>query len=144
MRVELWLAITLGSLLWLSGCSNEATEPKVAGPHTQGAASVISLDEAGFAAQIEKGVVLVDFWASWCGPCKMQAPIMEEVAGLLGDKARIAKLDVDAAQGVAKKYGISSIPTLIVFKDGKPVKRFQGLTQADALKDAVMSVLVEQ
>ena len=64
--------------------------------------------------------VLVDFWAEWCGPCKAIAPILEQVADEYGDRLQVAKLNVDEVQAVAMKYGIRSIPTLMLFKDGEP------------------------
>ncbi len=70
--------------------------------------------------------VLVDFWAEWCGPCKMIAPVLEELATELGDKIDIAKLNVDDNRNTATKYNVMSIPTLLVFKDGEPVKRLVG------------------
>ncbi len=70
--------------------------------------------------------VLVDFWATWCGPCKMLAPTIEQLAEELKDEIVVAKLDVDAAQDIAIKYQVMSIPTLVLFKDGKEVKRTVG------------------
>lgn len=70
--------------------------------------------------------VLVDFWAEWCGPCKMIAPVLEEIATEQGDKIEIAKLNVDDNPNTAMKYNVMSIPTLLVFKDGEPVKRLVG------------------
>ena len=90
-----------------------------------------------FAAQTAQGVMLVDFWAPWCGPCRRQGPIVEQVAEQLGAAAKIAKVNVDEAPKTAQKFGIESIPTLIVFKDGKPVKQFEGLTQAADLVAAI-------
>jgi len=73
-----------------------------------------------------KGVSLVDFWATWCGPCRMLAPIVEELASDYEGKAQIAKLDVDANPYTARQYGVMSIPTLIIFKDGQEVDRLVG------------------
>ncbi len=77
--------------------------------------------------------VLVDFWAEWCGPCKMIAPILAEIAGEQAGKLRIAKLNVDEATDVARRFEVMSIPTLIVFDNGEPAKRIIGATGKAAL-----------
>ena len=77
--------------------------------------------------------VLVDFFASWCGPCKMQGPIIEEVAKEMTGKAKVGKLDIDANQAVAQKYGVMSIPTLMIFKDGKEVEKMVGVQTKEDL-----------
>src|SRR5690349_6512952 len=77
--------------------------------------------------------VLVDFWAEWCGPCKMVAPVLDEIAGEHRDKITIAKLDIDANPGTARDYQVMSIPTMIVFQDGKPVKQIVGAKPKAAL-----------
>ncbi|MCB2221259.1 MAG: thioredoxin [Bacteroidetes bacterium] len=85
------------------------------------------VDDGNFDGIIGQGVSLVDFWAAWCGPCKIQGPIVDEVADELKDKANICKLDVDKNQKTAKKYGIQNIPTMLIFKDGKPVNKLVGV-----------------
>ena len=77
--------------------------------------------------------VLVDFWAEWCGPCKMIAPIVEEIASEYGEKLTVGKLDADAHPGVLQQYGIMGIPTLILFKGGEPVVRITGYHPKDKI-----------
>ncbi len=81
--------------------------------------------------------VLVDFWAEWCGPCKMIAPVLEEIAEEKSGSLRIAKLNVDEASDVARRFEVMSIPTLILFKDGQPVKRVVGAKPKQALLDDI-------
>ncbi len=81
--------------------------------------------------------VLVDFWAEWCGPCKMIAPVLEEIAEEKAGSLRIAKLNVDEASDVARRFEVMSIPTLILFKDGEPVKRVVGAKPKQALLDDI-------
>ncbi len=92
---------------------------------------------AEFDTQIQSGIVLVDFFATWCGPCKMQLPILEEVAAAVGEKAKVIKVNVDDLQDVAAKYNVSSIPTLIVFANGKMLDRLVGLQQAATLQNTL-------
>ena len=105
------------------------------------AEGVLDLNESNYAATVQSGVVLVDFWAPWCGPCKMQGPILERVAASVGDKATIAKVNVDEAPALAAQYGIRSIPTLILFKDGKPQQQLIGLQQESGLVSAINALL---
>jgi thioredoxin 1 len=79
------------------------------------------VNESNFESEVINGdkPTLVDFWAEWCGPCKALGPVLEEIADEIGEKARIVKVNVDNAQGLAQKYGIKGIPTLLFFKDGE-------------------------
>ncbi len=85
--------------------------------------------------------VLVDFWAEWCGPCKMIAPAVHDLAVEYGRKLNVAKVDVDNAPNIAMKYGVRSIPALIFFKEGKPVDQIIGAVPKGALKKKIDSVL---
>lgn len=91
--------------------------------------------DQNFAAETGSGLVLVDFWAPWCGPCKMIAPVLEELDAEMGDKVKIVKLDVDDNQQTAAQYGIMSIPTLLVLKDGQQVDKVVGFQPKEALAD---------
>jgi thioredoxin 1 len=95
----------------------------------------VAVSDASFSSTVLSSdkPVLVDFWATWCGPCKMVAPVLEEIAGEKGDQLTVAKLDVDANPETARDFQVSSIPTLILFKDGQPVKRIVGAKGKAAL-----------
>jgi thioredoxin 1 len=86
--------------------------------------------------------VLVDFWAVWCGPCRAIAPVVEELAGEYEGKLKVMKLDVDSNPQTAVTYGVQSIPTLLVFKDGKPAERIVGAVPKKVLVDKLQSVLI--
>jgi len=101
--------------------------------------AVLSLNADNFEETIGTGVTLVDFWAPWCGPCKMQLPIVEAVAAK-ATEAKIAKVNVDECPELAVKFSVRSIPTLILFKDGENKKQFIGLQQEAALIEAIASV----
>jgi thioredoxin 1 len=83
--------------------------------------------------------VLVDFWAPWCGPCRMQGPIVEQLAQEVGETAVVGKLNSDEYPEIASRYGIQGIPTLIVFENGKPKKGFVGVTPASTLRPALLN-----
>jgi thioredoxin 1 len=84
---------------------------------------------------------LVDFYATWCGPCKMQAPILEQVASEVGDDAKILKVDIDNNMDAARQYGVRSVPTLILFKEGKEVWRQAGVSQKGLLVETINRVI---
>lgn len=95
------------------------------------------LTAQNFAHKTKSGVVLVDFWADWCMPCRMMAPILNEVAEATEGSATIYKLNVDEQQQVAAKYGIRNIPTMILFKDGKEVERIIGVKPKDSIISSI-------
>ncbi|MEE0204440.1 MAG: thioredoxin [Oscillospiraceae bacterium] len=96
----------------------------------------MDLTEKTFDNVISGGITLVDFWATWCGPCRMQAPVIEELAEKYEGKFKVAKVDVDANPNIAARYGVMSIPTLIVFNNGEETARrvgVQSLNQLEAM-----------
>ncbi len=101
------------------------------------AEGVVDLNGSDYDDTVKSGVVLIDFWAPWCGPCKMQTPILEKVAAAVGEKAVIAKVNVDENPELAAKHGIRSIPTLILLKDGESKQQLIGLQQEAALVSAI-------
>lgn len=100
-------------------------------------ANVEQLNNQTFSGFVGSGVVLVDFWAPWCGPCQMQLPILDSVAKKVDGKVKVGKLNVDECPDIAAKFSIFSIPTLIVFNNGQPVKVFQGVQTEDNLIKAL-------
>lgn len=103
--------------------------------------AVLHLKEADFDKTIAKGVTLVDFWADWCGPCKMLAPVIDALAARYAGKAQVAKVNIDEEMGLASRFGIMSIPTLLVFRDGKLEQQTVGVQPEDALAHLLDAVL---
>ena len=97
------------------------------------------IHENDFQKTIQKGTVLVDFYADWCGPCRMLTPILEQLAKEMPDKVTVVKVDVDSAQNIAAQYDITSIPTIILFKDGAQKVQSVGLKDFQGLKTMIES-----
>ena len=106
-------------------------------------ASTFTLSDSSFAEEIGSSSepVVVDFWAEWCGPCKMIAPILDQIAEEQAGKIKIAKLNVDDNPDIARRFDVMSIPTLIVFQDGQPVKRLVGAEGKGQLLEELADVL---
>jgi thioredoxin 1 len=104
---------------------------------------IIDLNQANFEVEVLQSPipVLVDFWASWCMPCRMMAPVVEEIARDMKDKIKVGKLNTDENGGIAARYGISAIPTLIIFKGGKEVDRIVGYVAKKAIETKINNVL---
>lgn len=102
---------------------------------------VKQVTDATFASETKNGVVLIDFWAPWCGPCRIQGPILDELAAEMGDKVTIAKVDVDQNPATASKFGIMSIPTLMVKKDDKVVETLVGVHRKEQLSSILEKYL---
>lgn len=97
------------------------------------------ITEKEFDAEIKEGIVLVDFYATWCGPCRMMAMILEELEEEIGEKAKIVKVDVDNDENLARRFGIMSIPTLLLYVNGELYKKHVGLWQKEDLKELILS-----
>ena len=99
------------------------------------------LNSENFAATIASGVTLVDFWAEWCGPCRMLGPVLDQIAEEIGDDAIIAKVNVDESPQLAAEYSIRTIPAIFILKDGKKVNEFIGVKDQQTLVDAIKAAL---
>ncbi len=130
--------IAVGSVMFFNkGQSNSDDRQEKATFVAEADSKVVKLTDDAFQSTISNGVVLVDFWAVWCPPCRIQNPIIEQVAQEIGDEAIIAKLDVDHNPLTANMLKVQNIPTLIIFKDGEPVQRFVGVQQKETLLAAI-------
>ena len=101
----------------------------------------VELTVSNFDEMTKEGVALVDFWAPWCGPCRMIAPVIEELAAEFDGKAKICKVNTDEEQDIAVKFGIRSIPTIMFFKDGKMVDQVVGAQSKAALEQKIDALL---
>ncbi len=102
--------------------------------------AVITLTDQTFDSKINTGVTLVDFWATWCKPCRAQGPVIEEIGKDMAGKVTVGKLDIDENPSIVSRFGIENIPTMIIFKNGKVVQQFIGLTA----KEDIVSALNKQ
>lgn len=103
----------------------------------------LEVNEANFDQEVLQATVpvLVDFWAPWCGPCRMIAPTVEQLATELAGQAKVCKLNVDENTKLAARYGVTGIPTLIIFKNGQIVDRFVGVQSKERLRDALLQAV---
>ncbi len=99
------------------------------------------VDESNFEETIKSGVTLIDFYADWCGPCRMLTPILEKVSGSLKGQAKFGKLDIDENNKIAGQFQVTSVPTVILFKDGKEVNRLVGLRDESQIEEFVKEAL---
>ncbi|CAH0346289.1 thioredoxin [Bacillus sp. CECT 9360] len=99
--------------------------------------AIVNATDQSFTTETGEGLVLADFWAPWCGPCKMIAPVLQELDSEMGDKVKIVKVDVDENQETAGKFGVMSIPTLLLFKNGEVVDKVVGFQPKEALAELV-------
>jgi len=100
----------------------------------------VELDELTFDTAVSEGIMIVDFWAPWCGPCRMQTPVLEELAGESGPSVRIAKVNVDEAPHLAARFHVQAIPLLVLLKDGREMRRLVGLQSKADLAAAIAEV----
>lgn len=102
---------------------------------------LIQLNDENFEQEIASGVTLVDFYADWCGPCRMIAPIVEELSQEMSGKAKVGKVDIEASQAVTAKFQVTSIPTIILFKNGEEANRVVGVRDKAALQSLIEEAL---
>jgi len=140
MSAAVWIILGVFTLYLIYSTYKRYRMVKNYNPENE-SGKLLKLEDKNFKKQISSGLVLVDFWAPWCGPCKMIAPVMSELADHFGGKAIIGKLNVDENKATAAKYGVRSIPTLILFKDGEQVKKFVGVKPKSAFAKAIESHL---
>lgn len=102
-----------------------------------GSTTIIELDEATFDSSVRNGISLVDFSAPWCGPCHFQTPVLEKIAEEHSQAVKVANVNIDHAPGLARKFRIQAVPTLLVLKDGQVVQKFVGVQTEDVLVKAI-------
>ena len=103
--------------------------------------NALELNDENFETKTAEGIVLIDFWAPWCGPCKMLGPILDKVADEIGDKATIAKINVDNSPQLAQRFAVRSIPAIFILKNGQTVEQFVGVQDKQKLVSAIEALL---
>lgn len=98
----------------------------------------VKVTDSTLASEVQDGITLVDFWAPWCGPCKMLEPVLEELAAEFAPKIKIAKLNIDENKETASQLGIMSIPTMVLYENGQPVEKIVGYQPKEVLKEYLM------
>jgi thioredoxin 1 len=122
------LFLILPVILILASCSSKNNENNP---------NILTLNEDNFNSEISSGVILVDFWATWCMPCKAMAPVLSEIASQTKGKIRVGKVDIDQNPGLASRYNVQGIPNFIIFKDGQMVENIVGMQSKEALIEAL-------
>ena len=144
----LFASVLIGSNICCTGEAsnhekNTKLGKKISTNVSENKSTVITLTENTFDDKIKDGITLVDFWATWCMPCRIQAPIIEKVSKEMEGKAVVCKIDVDQSPSIADRYGIQGIPTMIIFKDGKAAGQFVGITSKNDIIAALNKLIKE-
>jgi thioredoxin 1 len=133
--------IVLGSLVGVFILLNVYARLKMKNtPQVDDHKDILTLSEKNFQQQTKGKVVLVDFWAAWCAPCRMMAPVLNDVAGELSGNQKVGKINIEQQKTLANQFKVRSIPTLILFKNGKEIKRFVGIKQKEFLVKEIQAV----
>ena len=121
------IVVVLATVFLNISCNQESTSEK----------NIILVTQDNFDKTKSEGLVLIDFWATWCKPCRVQGPIVAEIAGIYKEKLTVGKCDIDENRDLANTYNIQSIPTLIIFKDGVPVETLVGIQSQSSLEEVI-------
>lgn len=131
IKTSLFLVIIASVVLTMASCKS-------------GEKDIITLTTGNFVDETSKGIVMVDFWATWCMPCKAMAPLIEEIASQTKGKVKVGKVDIDKNGRLANQFGIQSIPTVMIFKDGQLMETFVGVQSKAALVNALSKYVTLQ